>query len=64
MPEYELVDIEYRNGKVVRGVDPEKRRWTLCDPKFGGSAGSDFDIARWQPAGAFKARYSDAEQAA
>lgn len=48
-PEYALVDIQYRNGMKVRGIDPAKRRWSIADPKFGGE--SDFDIVRWQPAG-------------
>jgi hypothetical protein len=48
-PEYELVDLQYRNGHTVRGIDPLKRRWSIADAKFGGE--SDFDIVRWQPAG-------------
>lgn len=61
-PEYELVDIEYRNGWKVRGVDPLKRRWTIADKRFGGA--SDWDIARWQPVGPTKINSTEGEIAA
>lgn len=49
VPPYELVDIEYAGGHIVRGIDPDKRRWTINDPRFRNP--NPFDIARWQPAG-------------
>jgi hypothetical protein len=45
-PPLAIVDIRYRGGIVVRGVDPATRRWTLNDPAFG--ADYAFDIAHWQ----------------
>ncbi len=46
IPNYELVDIQYNSGWIVRGVDPKKRRWTINDPKF---PTNEWDIKRWQP---------------
>ncbi|MET3710390.1 hypothetical protein ABIC65_001070 [Sphingomonas trueperi] len=49
-PPYELVDIVYQGGWIVRGIEPTKRRWTRNDPRFPNP--NPFDIARYQPAGA------------
>ncbi|WP_198352364.1 hypothetical protein [Sphingomonas sp. MA1305] len=46
-PRHELVDIRFRNGIIVRGIDPAKYRWTLDDPKYPPSFA--FDILDWQP---------------
>lgn len=59
-PQFELVDIQYRNGQTFRGIDPAKRRWTIADPKFGGE--NDWDIVKWQAAG--PARINREDQAA
>lgn len=48
-PRHSLVDIRYRNGEIVRGIEPASRRWTINDPAFG--AGYAYDIEYWQPAG-------------
>jgi hypothetical protein len=59
IPAFEAVDIKYRGGTKVLGIDPDKRRWTIADPAFGGE--SAFDIIAWQPAGPARVeRESDA----
>lgn len=44
-PPHELVDIKFRNGWIVRGVDPAKYRWKPWPE--GEHAG---DIVMWQKA--------------
>lgn len=45
-PNAERVDVKYRNGRIERGIDPAKRRWTLDDPVYPPEWG--WDIASWQ----------------
>lgn len=43
IPAFQSVDIRYFGGKVVLGVEPTKRRWTIQH--------NDFDIKDWRPSG-------------
>lgn len=43
VPEFERVDLMFRNGKVKRNQDPAKWRWKPFDFE------SDWDIVRYQP---------------
>jgi hypothetical protein len=47
-PEAERVDLRFRNGQVVRAVDPRKYRWAIGDAAY--PPDYAFDIASWQPA--------------
>jgi hypothetical protein len=58
IPAFELVDIEYRNGHVVRGIDPLKRRWTIADHAFGGE--NEWEIVKWQAAGPSRVGHEEA----
>ncbi len=42
-----LIDIRYRNGIVVRAIEPHKRRWVRWP-----DGPHAFDIVSWQIAGA------------
>lgn len=44
-PPFPLVDLQFRNGWVLRNVDPAKFRWKSWDT--GESAG---DVVKWQVA--------------
>ena len=53
-PPAERVDIVYRNGVVERDLLASHRRWTVNDPAY--PPNYDFDIVRWQRAGAGEKR--------
>lgn len=42
-PPFPLIDLQFRNGWVVRNVEPDKFRWKPWDD---GESGGD--IVRWQ----------------
>ena len=41
-PQFEFVDIIFRNGQIRRAVDPQKWRWKPMDFEH------DWEIVRWQ----------------
>lgn len=47
-PLCELADLKFRNGQIVRAVDPRKYRWSIGDHRYPPDYG--FDIVAYQVA--------------